>query len=490
MSETPSSSSLSSKGVNKGSYLVPAIVLSSLKDQRYTSRLAHFIHELIEAQNIDGDDAQQQQVSKSALFYASVLYSTLTLIRSFNYSRYIQTSPQHQQRISSGHSNVQDQRKKNKIGKSAMWSTLGMEHVGVVMGPSSFLLQFVISCILSQVSLSLCSPPALQETATSARSESNENNIQRERDAQHISALEGLRGNSRRMVFFEQRRKIKDRAAALERYPQSESSLSPLQREPDEGQNLRDIPSLVDHNHNTGRIDNESIRLRLNHALIYLRQKLSVGATHRRIILGLRWLIRLHLALYFLNGKFDRISNRVRNVTYRKRSHKNEKTAILNDVDIAQDSEVTHPSYDVVGYLILVEAICSLFSYTSDKSVEICLKIQDVTRKLCQRIRLIAKRSSTLNNSQSCQPNQTLVEEVNSKVPCMDIPLESSDFLINQTKICTICRGLRKNPAITPCGHVFCWECIIRHTLGSQKECPLCRSVCLPQNIRCLQNYH
>lgn len=77
------------------------------------------------------------------------------------------------------------------------------------------------------------------------------------------------------------------------------------------------------------------------------------------------------------------------------------------------------------------------------------------------------------------------LQELNREKQSADKQDESSGAV--ETR-CVICLMSHRFPSCSPCGHVFCWDCIIKYTQLKQ-ECPQCRQYVSPQSVVQIRNY-
>lgn len=63
-----------------------------------------------------------------------------------------------------------------------------------------------------------------------------------------------------------------------------------------------------------------------------------------------------------------------------------------------------------------------------------------------------------------------------------------TECFVESIKQCSLCLDKRKHSSVTPCGHLFCWQCI-HECLQSSQQCPLCRHPTSPSQVVPLLNY-
>ncbi|XP_037684754.1 peroxisome biogenesis factor 10 isoform X2 [Choloepus didactylus] len=156
---------------------------------------------------------------------------------------------------------------------------------------------------------------------------------------------------------------------------------------------------------------------------------------------GLACLWRLHVAWFYIHGAFYHLAKRLTGISY-LRVHR----------PPGEDLRV-QASYKLLGAVSLLHLALS-----------VGVQVYSFTQR--QRARKEWKLHRNLSHRRSS------VEE----------------RAVSRTSRCTLCLEERRHTTATPCGHLFCWECVTEWC-NTKAECPLCREKFLPQKLVYLRHY-
>ncbi|XP_066420091.1 peroxisome biogenesis factor 10 isoform X1 [Molothrus aeneus] len=159
------------------------------------------------------------------------------------------------------------------------------------------------------------------------------------------------------------------------------------------------------------------------------------------LIQSIPLLHRLHLAVFYIQGTFYHLSKRVTGISY------------LHFGGLQGEDQSIRSSYKFLGIISLFHLLLTI-------------GVQMYSFKQKQRARQEWRLHRNLTHQKS----------------------RSKEAAAGRQSRCTLCLEERRHSTATPCGHLFCWECITAWC-STRAECPLCREKFHPQKLIYLRHY-
>lgn len=164
----------------------------------------------------------------------------------------------------------------------------------------------------------------------------------------------------------------------------------------------------------------------------------------------------LHLAIFYLKGRYYSFTKRILGLHYGMGYKK-------------QEGESSGASeYEMLGVLVILQLIVKYTGY-------IRTMIDSRRSKDSEESLRKFKEEIKTGNVTKFPKNLTSVMLADTDVVIDLADANQLKYIPPANRSCMLCLDLMKDPSCGPCGHLYCWSCILEWC-NERSECPLCRS--------------